>query len=114
MSENINAEVIQEKEDKKSVKDYIRKSARFFDTTSKILIWLLVIFSIIWVTWCFVLATIGKEQIAEALAQEVCRTVLGGVGVYCVTACISNIFKYNDSLFFGKSKQLENNNENES
>lgn len=89
-------------------KKYIKKLVKFFNTTSKILIWWLVIFGTIWITWCFLLATYGKEQIAETLAEEICRTVLGGVGVYCVTACISNIFKYNDSLFFGKSKVAEN------
>ena len=42
----------------------IKKSVKFFDTTTKIFVWLLTITGIVWITWAFVLATRGQEQIA--------------------------------------------------
>lgn len=89
----------------------IKKSVKFFDTTTKIFVWLLTITGIVWITWAFVLATRGQEQIAETLATEVCRTLLGGVSVYMVTSGVTNIFKYNDGMIFGISKKEDELNE---
>lgn len=82
----------------------INKTLKFFDTTTKIFIWLLTIASIIWISWAFVLATIGQEQIAESLATEICKTLLGGVGMYVISSSVSNIFKYNNGSVFGTSQ----------
>lgn len=81
-----------------------KKTLKFFDTTTKIFIWLITIASIVWITWAFVLATMGQEQIAESLATEICRTLLGGVGMYVITSSVSNIFKYNNGSIFGTSQ----------
>ena len=88
---------------KKEIKNFVK----FFNTTTKVFIWLLTIAGLIWITWAFILATRGQEQIAETLATEVCRTLLGGVSVYVITSGITNVFKYNDGIVFGTSREIK-------
>lgn len=76
---------------------------RFINSTTKVVIWWVLIFGTIWVTWSYVLATMGKEQIAETLASEVLRVLFGSIIVYVVTAAISNIFKNNNGGIFGET-----------
>lgn len=65
------------------------------DSTAKQLMWLLTFFSIVWITWSYVLASTGHEQIAESLSTNVCTVVLGGLVAYLTSSTVQNISKYN-------------------
>lgn len=65
-------------------------------TTSKQLIWLFSVNGIAWI-WCsYILAFMGKEQIAEALSSNVCSVIIGQMGCYLVTKTVENVFQYNN------------------
>ena len=67
-------------------------------STTKQLIWLFSINGILWI-WCsYVLAFMGKLQIAETLSRNVCTIVIGQMGMYLVTKTVENVFRYNEKL----------------
>ena len=67
-------------------------------STTKQLIWLFSINGILWI-WCsYVLAFMGKLQIAETLSSNVCTIVIGQMGMYLVTKTVENVFRYNEKL----------------
>jgi len=56
----------------------------------------MVINSILWI-WCsYLLAFLGKEQIAESLSSNVCTVILGQIITYFLTKTVENIFKNNN------------------
>lgn len=70
--------------------------AKTLATTSKQLVWVYAINSVLWI-WCsYLLAFMNKCQIAETLSSTVCTIVIGQLAFYLVTSTIENIFKYND------------------
>lgn len=70
--------------------------AKTLATTSKQLVWVYAINSVLWI-WCsYVLAFMNKGQIAETLSSTVCTIVIGQLAFYLVTSTVENIFKYND------------------
>lgn len=72
--------------------------AATFATTSKQLVWVYTINGIAWI-WCsYILAFMGREQIAESLSSNVCSVVIGQIGFYLVTKTVENIFKYNNII----------------
>lgn len=76
-------------------------------TTSKQLIWLFSINGILWI-WCsYLLAFMGKDQIAESLSSNVCTVVLGQMGMYLITKTMENVFKFNNGGLFGTSNEQE-------
>ena len=85
-----------------------------FSSTSKQLIWFYSINGVAWI-WCsYVLAFMGRGQIAESLSSNVCTIVIGQIGFYLITKTIENVFKYNDIFkAHGDSKSKEEKNESE-
>ena len=79
------------------------KLKKTIESTSKQVVWILVLNGILWVWASYVLAACGKEQIAESLSTTVCTTILGTVISYHLTSTISNISKYNPK--FGGSPE---------
>ena len=75
-----------------------RSFLRFMNTTSKLVIWICIITSTVWISLSYVLAFIGREQIAESLSSNVCTVVVGQVIAYFVTKTTENIFRYNPKL----------------
>lgn len=72
--------------------------AATFATTSKQLVWVYTINGIAWI-WCsYILAFMGRDQIAESLSSNVCSVVIGQIGFYLVTKTVENIFKYNNII----------------
>lgn len=70
--------------------------AKTLATTSKQLVWVYAINSVLWI-WCsYLLAFMNKGQIAETLSSTVCTIVIGQLAFYLVTSTIENVFKYND------------------
>lgn len=76
---------------------------KFINSTTKFFIWWLMIEGTVWISCSYFLAFIGREQIAEALSQNVCQIVLGGLIAYVVSAAVSNIFQKNNGGIFGTS-----------
>lgn len=70
--------------------------AKTLQTTSKQLLWLFSINGVLWI-WCsYILAFMGRDQIAESLSSNVCTIVIGQMGFYLVTKTVENVFQYND------------------
>lgn len=86
----ISVERLEEKD--KSFGNLFKKS---FSSTSKQIIWMLVVNGILWVWASYILAAFGKEQIAESLSTTVCTTILGATITYLCTATVQNISQYN-------------------
>ena len=64
--------------------------------TSKRIVWLCLINGFAWV-WCsYLLAYLGREQIAETLSQVAITEILGVVLVYCLKALFENLSKNNN------------------
>lgn len=64
-------------------------------TTMKIIVWVCLLNGIAWV-WCsYMLAWLGKEQIAESLSQVALTEIIGVVLVYAVKALFENLSKNN-------------------
>ncbi len=63
--------------------------------TTKIIVWICLFNGFAWV-WCsYILAWLGKEQIAESLSQVAVTEIIGVVLVYCLKAAIENLSKNN-------------------
>lgn len=63
--------------------------------TSKCIVWVCLINGFAWV-WCsYLLAYLGREQIAETLSQVAITEIIGVVLVYCVKSLFENLSKNN-------------------
>lgn len=63
--------------------------------TMKIIVWVCLLNGIAWV-WCsYILAWLGKEQIAESLSQVALTEIIGVVLVYAIKSVIENLSKNN-------------------
>lgn len=86
-------------------KKYLQKQVCKWHSTTKSLLWFVMINGVAWI-WCsYILAWFDKVQIAESLSSNVCTVVLGQIFGYLITKTVENIFKYNN--FGGKSKYTE-------
>ena len=75
---------------------------KFLVHTSKRLVWLLTLHGCAWITASYVLAYLGREQIAESLSSTVCTVILGEMMTYLLTKTVENVFRYNPK-FGGES-----------
>ena len=64
-------------------------------TTTKRLVWVLMLHSCMWLDCSYLLAWTGHEQIAESLSSNVCSVIIGGIIGYMFTSTTENISKYN-------------------
>lgn len=63
--------------------------------TCKKIVWACLINGFAWV-WCsYLLAYLGREQIAESLSQVAITEIIGVVLVYCIKSLFENISKHN-------------------
>ena len=73
--------------------------------TSKRIVWVCLINGFLWV-WCsYLLAYLGREQIAETLSQVAITEIIGVVLVYCVKSLFENLSKNN--IWPDKNKSVE-------
>lgn len=64
-------------------------------TTMKIIVWVCLLNGFAWV-WCsYILAWMGREQIAESLSQVALTEIIGVVLVYAIKAAVENLSKNN-------------------
>lgn len=69
----------------------VRKKA----TTTKVIVWVCLLNGLAWV-WCsYILAWIGRVQIAESLSQVALTEIIGVVLVYAVKSVLENLSKNN-------------------
>ncbi len=67
---------------------------RRMETTKKV-IWVCLINGFAWV-WCsYILAYLGRAQIAESLSQVAVTEIIGVVLAYCIKATIEQLSKHN-------------------
>lgn len=76
-------------------RQYYSRLSRTFATTSKQLLWIIVINSIIWIYFSYILAYMGKDQIAETLSSNICNVLLGNIVSYVISKTVENVFQYN-------------------
>ncbi len=63
-------------------------------TTTKRIVWLCLINGVAWV-WCsYLLAALGRAEIAQSLSQAAVSEIVGVVLVYCLKALAENRSKY--------------------
>lgn len=68
----------------------------FKTETTKRIVWACLINGFAWV-WCsYLLAYLGREQIAETLSQVAITEIIGVVLVYCLKSLFENISKNNN------------------
>jgi len=65
------------------------------DEFSKRIVYLLMINSVIWVYLSYVLAFLGREQIAENLSEKIVIQIIGVTLIYCVKSLFENLSKHN-------------------
>lgn len=64
-------------------------------TTMKIIVWVCLLNGLAWV-WCsYILAWMGREQIAESLSQVALTEIIGVVLVYAIKSAVENLSKNN-------------------
>lgn len=69
--------------------------AGFKATTMKIIVWVCILNGLAWV-WCsYILAWLGREQIAETLSGVALKEILGVVMIYGLKALFENLSKNN-------------------
>lgn len=79
-----------------TMSEFRKRMQKSLATTSKQLIWFYAVLGAVWISLSYVLAFMGKDQIAESLSGTVCTVIIGSLVTYLVTSTTENIFKYND------------------
>lgn len=65
-------------------------------TTTKRIVWICLLNGFAWV-WCsYILAWLGKYQIAESLSQVAITEIIGVVLVYCLKSVLENLSMNNN------------------
>lgn len=84
--------------------------------TTKLVVWACLINGFAWV-WCsYLLAYLGREQIAESLSQVAITEIIGVVLVYCLKSLFENMSKHNnwpDKIKMEKGEHEDGNSEEE-
>lgn len=62
-------------------------------TYTKVLVAWIIFNSTIWVYLTYILALLGREQIAETLAEKIVEIVIGTIAFYIIKATIENVSK---------------------
>lgn len=63
-------------------------------TYTKNMVTFIIVNAIAWVYLTYVLAFVGREQIAETLAVEIVKVIIGVALLYLLKATLENIFKH--------------------
>lgn len=76
---------------------------KWLETTTKQLVWWLIIHSTIWIDATYMLAFLGREDIAESLSKVIVTEIIGTLFLYIVSKTVENVFKNNE--FVGVKKK---------
>lgn len=69
---------------------------KWFETTTKRLVWWLVLNSTVWIYLSYILAYLGRDDIAEKLSQAVVTNIIGTMMLYIISKTVENVFKHNE------------------
>lgn len=64
-------------------------------TTTKLIVWACILNGMLWVWASYILAFLGKPEIAESLSKVAITEILGVVLVYCAKSLFENLSIYN-------------------
>lgn len=78
---------------------------RFFNTTTKIMIWFVILNAEVQLYLCFFLAYLGKNDVLEILGKAIVAEIIGPLIALIVKTVIENIFEKNN--IFPARKQNE-------
>ena len=78
---------------------------RWFESTTKVLVWWFAIHSTVCLYLSYILACLGGAEIAESLSKVVVTEVIAVLLLYIVSKTVENVFKYND--FSGIRKKMD-------
>lgn len=91
---------------------------KYIQTFTKIWVSRLLWFGCIWITWSYMLATLGKTDIAESLSQTVAQVIIATTLGYLIKAFFETYSEKRNELKerdLNSAKENDNiNNENES
>ena len=79
---------------------------KWFESTTKVLVWWFAVHSTVWVYLTYILACLGGLEIAESLSKIIVTEIIAVLLLYIVSKTVENVFKYND---FGKKKPKNEN-----
>lgn len=77
---------------------------KWFETNTKRLVWWFAINSTIWIYMSYILALIGRDDIAESLSKVIVTEIIAVILGYMLKALIENVFKNNEFSFVKKKK----------
>ena len=80
---------------------------RFFNTTSKILIWFVILNGEMQIYLTYLLAFLGKTSVLEQLGKTIALEIVAPVALLVLKAVIENVFEKN-IIFPHADKQEEN------
>lgn len=83
---------------------------KYIKTFTKVWVNRLLWFGVIWITWSYVLATLGKTDIAEALSQTVAEVIIATTLGYLCKAFFETYSQKKNEL---KEKEFSMKNESE-
>lgn len=69
---------------------------KWLETTTKQLVWWLVVHSTVWIYATYILAFLGREDIAESLSKVIATEIIGTMMLYIVSKTVENVFKHNE------------------
>ena len=93
------------------------KEKKSLRQTTKLVIWTLLIFAIIWISWSYVLSTIalvsfGNAEPLSDLSQEVCRVIIGTTLGYMAKSFVETFAqKTSEMIERHWNKETKNNDE---
>lgn len=79
---------------------------KWFESTTKVLVWWFAVHSTVWVYLTYILACLGGVEIAESLSKIIVTEIIAVLLLYIVSKTVENVFKYND---FGAKKPKNEN-----
>ena len=69
---------------------------RFFNTTSKIVVWFVLINGQIQIYLSYLLAYLGRTEVLESLGRTIALEIVAPVALLILKAVIENVFEKND------------------
>lgn len=76
---------------------------KWFESNTQRLVWWFTIHSTIWIYMSYILALIGRDDIAESLSKVIVTEIIAVLLGYMFKAVIENVFKNNE--FTGVTKK---------
>lgn len=79
----------------------------WLESNTKMLVWWFSIHSTIWVYASYILAFLGRDDIAESLSRVIVTEIIAVILGYMLKAVVENIFKNNVFKGMGKRDEKE-------